>query len=216
VGIPTIFVRFAGCNLRCPGWACDTQHAIDPKLYRKEWLELGAEQIFERIMGERERSGARNICFTGGEPFLQEHDRLLSLITMIRLERNLEMEVFTNGTISWPRNAVHRLNFVMDWKLDGSGEEVTDSDIVWQNMLQLRPKDAIKFTVADKNDLAQATTLYNKLRYQIDLGVQFFVGPVWGKIEPAEVVEWILNNQLPWRLNLQVHKYIWDPEARET
>lgn len=216
VGLPTIFVRFAGCNLRCPGWACDTQHAIDPKLYRAEWKELGPEQIFDMIMDEHNRTGANNVCFTGGEPFLQEGARLLALISMLRLER-MDMEVFTNGTIEWPHRAVHRLNFVMDWKLPGSGEDVLDSDVVWQNALKLGPKDAIKFTVTGIDDLVQAYDIYVKLQANgVPAGLQFFVGPVWGKMDPANVVKWMLKAHVPWRLNLQVHKYIWDVDARRT
>jgi 7-carboxy-7-deazaguanine synthase len=214
VGIPTTFVRFAGCNLKCAGWACDTQHAIDPKLYRKDWLELGPEQILEMILDETGKTGARNVCFTGGEPFLQEHDRLLKLISMCAMER-LDMEVFTNGTIEWPHRAMHRMNFVMDWKLSGSGENVRESDAVWQNALRLGPKDAIKFTVASDDDLGEAYDTYMRIQPQVR-DVQFFVGPVWGKMEPSVVVDWMLRMGLPWRLNIQAHKYIWPADARRT
>lgn len=215
VGVPTTFVRFAGCNLRCPGWACDTQHAIDPKLYRNEWLELGPEQIYERVMNEVARFGIKNVCLTGGEPFLQEHDRLMHLVNMLRLE-GLNIEVFTNGTIEWPSRSLYRLSFIMDWKLDGSGEKVSDSDTVWQNAIRLGEDDAIKFTVTSKSDLSQAYSTYQAVKLHISPRVQVFCGPVWGKFEPAEVVQWILDHKLPWKLNLQVHKYIWNPDARRT
>lgn len=205
VGLPTIFVRFAGCNLKCPGWACDTQHAIDPKLYRNEWKELGPEQIFEMIMDEHVRTNARNVCFTGGEPFLQEHDRLRLLISMLRQEI-FELEAFSNGTIEWPGRIVHRLDFVLDWKLSGSRETKHDTDVVWFNASRLGVGDAIKFTVCDENDLQEAYDTWMKLQSKKIYGVQFFCGPVWGKMEPSAVVDWILKHRVPWRLNIQTHK----------
>lgn len=216
VGVPTIFLRFAGCNLKCPGWPCDTQHAIDPKLYRQEWKEFGVEQIFDQIAAEAWGRGARNICFTGGEPFLQSHDMLRQLATRLHGAGHT-MEVFTNGTIEWPDWAIYTFRFVMDWKLEGSGEKIEPLDILMKNASRLTIKDAIKFTVASKDDLAEAYSVWRDLfsSTRRDLP-EFFCGPVWDTLHPAEVVEWILQHKLPWRLNVQLHKFIWDPEARKT
>src|SRR5215831_11620988 len=103
VGLPTIFVRFAGCNLRCPGWPCDTPYAIDPATSRKEWLTRTPHQIAEDISMVIATSGATNICFTGGEPFLQPSEEFHKLLVeLVVLAQGLTFEAFTNGTLEWP------------------------------------------------------------------------------------------------------------------
>lgn len=217
VGLPTIFLRFAGCNLRCPGWPCDTQHAIDPKVYRGLWKEFGVEQIFDMVMEEYRKTGARNVSLTGGEPFLQEAHLLKSLTQLLRQE-GLTLEVWTNGTIKWPDWAMYSLSFIMDWKLKGSGEDINFLEIPMENVTRLTGKDVVKFTVVSEDDLKEAYNVWSNYltgRNLID-EPQIFCGPVWGKMEPKDVASWILQYKLPWRLNLQLHKYIWNPNARRT
>lgn len=214
VGRPTTFVRFAGCNLKCPGWACDTQHAIDPKLYRHEWQEVTPQELFDVIEAETAKYGVTNICLTGGEPFLQPANQLQELVARLR-NRLFHVEAFTNGTLLWPMPTVKNISFVMDWKLRGSGEVVDETNLM-ANVVRLGAGDSIKFTVASRNDLVQAYDIYHRVWSHIAEEVEFFVGPVWGKFEPAEVVEWILEHKLPWRLTIQTHKYIWPPDARRT
>lgn len=216
VGLPTIFLRFAGCNLSCPGWPCDTQHAIDPKLYRSEWQERGPEQVFDMVMEQVVKTGARNVCFTGGEPFLQRNEDLRQLVSRLHSQR-LHMEAFTNGTLEWPDWAIYSFNgLVMDWKLSGSGEKIDPLGTMMKNASRLSSKDAIKFTVKDREDITEAYAAWNMLS-QIT-NAQVFCGPVWGSgnITPGGVADWILEHRLPWRLNIQVHKYIWPPDARRT
>jgi len=212
VGMPTIFLRFAGCNLKCPGWPCDTQHAIDPKLYRHEWKELGAEQILDNVMTSSWASGAKNVCFTGGEPFLQTHDGLRHLARLLHRE-GMSLEVFTNGTLEWPDWALYTFKFVMDWKLTGSGEVINALDIIMKNASRLTIKDAIKFTIASEADFKEAYNAWsvwfqgNKLNLP-----EFYCGPVWGAMSPSRVAQLILDSKLPWRLNIQAHKYIFGDE----
>jgi|SRR5689334_11601729 len=219
VGLPTIFLRFAGCNLKCPGWPCDSQHAIDPALYRHEWQIRGEEQIFEEIMSLANETGANNVCFTGGEPFLQNNDHLRHLARMLHAE-SMQMEVFTNGTLLWPDWAIYTFRTItMDWKLAGSGEKIDPLGVPMENAKRLSAKDALKFTVASQEDLQEA--MRNWLTFWQFISPKLgsppvYVGPVWDKIEPAEIVEFVLSNKLPWKLNLQVHKYIWDPDKRRT
>lgn len=216
VGVPTIFVRFAGCNLKCPGWPCDTQHAIDPALYRHEWKEWGVEQFYDEIRQVTTDCGIRNVCFTGGEPFLQPQDKFRQLVSQL-YARGYEMEVFTNGTLPWQSWAIYSLRFIMDWKLSGSGETIEHLGVVMDNASRLTKKDAIKFTIANTSDLEEAYEVWMKLFVdtKVDLP-QFFCGPVWNMMEPDQIVDFILSRKLPWRLNIQAHKYIWEASARRT
>jgi 7-carboxy-7-deazaguanine synthase len=213
VGTPTIFLRFAGCNLKCPGWPCDTQHAIDPMLYRHEWKEWGPDQIHNVVMAEVWKTGAHNICFTGGEPFLQKHDDLRHLTNMLHAE-GLTFEVFTNGTLAWPDWAIYTFRFVMDWKLSGSGEENDPLGVSMSNALRLTIKDAIKFTVKDKSDLTEAAQVWSRIIEAIGHEPPVpYCGPIWnGDASPAGIAEWILEHKLNWRLNIQTHKYIFGDE----
>jgi len=153
-------------------------------------------------------SGATNICFTGGEPFLQPSEEFHKLLVeLVVLAQGLTFEAFTNGTLEWPTWAMHRINFVMDWKLTGSGENPS-VDVMMRNACKLKPTDAIKFTVASEDDLIEAVSIWGSLQAVIG-HIPVFVGPVSGKVEPKEVSDWIFKRKLPWRLNIQTHKYIY-------
>lgn len=208
VGLPTAFVRFAGCNLRCPLWPCDTPYAIDPKKYRSEWRNIDASDLLDEILP----LPVANVCLTGGEPWLQPKDELLTLVEALLVE-GYTIECFSNGTLPIPDWAFASVNFVFDWKLSGSGE--TDFNVaVFENNLHRGASHAavaLKFTVASRVDFEQA--------YIRSLGVAanvpVYVGPVWGKCEPADIVDWMQTFQVVnWRLNIQAHKYIFDPKAR--
>lgn len=209
-GQQTIFVRFAGCNLRCPGWPCDTPHAIFPELYRDEWKTYSVEDLVEEI--ERVDDGRHvNICFTGGEPFLQNHEAFEQLVLYLWEERTLE--VFTNGTILYPDWAFEFLYFIMDWKLFGSGED-PNNPVRLINLERLQPGDAVKFVCADDDDYRLAYKLWNEHIKLSGRELLVYVGPVWGKLEPKELVEWILQDKVPWLLNIQSHNYIWPVNER--
>jgi len=211
VGVPTVFVRFGGCNLRCAGWPCDTQHAIDPA-FREEWKLKSPEKLADEIS----EFGIKNICFTGGEPFLQNNHALHELSQLLRI-RGMEVECFSNGTLLYPKWAVDTINFVMDWKLPGSGEEPS----IWtptniKNMDESLIVHSIKFTIASHEDYLEA-----KRRWvtEVPIGnpavsLEFFYGVVWGQLEDKELIEWVLKDGLRWRHNMQVHNYIWDRELR--
>lgn len=217
VGEPTIFVRFAGCNLRCPGWPCDTPHAIDPARFRDEWETVPYGQVVERIV---DAGGPyHNVCLTGGEPFLQPADDLQLLVTALMGVGFTVFEAFTNGTIEFPDWTQDHIYVVMDWKLSGSGE-VAD-DMRAKNFMKLDTQDAVKFTIKNYSDFEQAYELWWALQSRLDQAQrptwerpQFFYGPVWDKVEPAELVEWAQEAKVPWRLNLQTHNLIWDRTKR--
>lgn len=216
VGKPVQFVRFAGCNMRCPSWPCDSQHAIDPHLYMAEGgsEKLDAKELFAKLA-----PWPRALVLTGGEPFLQPEVQLREFVQLARGE-GYTIEAFTNGTqMVFPQWASSAMTFVLDLKLFGSGEQVIDKE--WttrmQNIHLLRRYDTIKFTVASMNDLDEAFGAFRTLRGGSNIEVNWAVGRVWGKeITDKDIVNYVMKNELPWVLNMQLHKYIWDPEARRT
>jgi 7-carboxy-7-deazaguanine synthase len=218
VGTPTVFVRFAGCNLRCPGWPCDTQHAIDPALYQKEQRLVTCGALGIEVASLCRQTGARNVCLTGGEPMLQHTNTLMHFVTHL-WEAMLNVEMFSNGLLPYPSALADGAEVVMDWKLPGSGEDirsVDDRTTRLRNLALLRDSDrthAVKFTIASTADLARALEVYDRHLLR-GIHIPVFVGPVWGKIQPVEIVEWLSFKKLPWRLTLQTHKYIWDPDQR--
>lgn len=215
VGQLTQFVRFAGCNLKCPSWPCDTQFAIDPALYRAEQQQVSALEVAERIRVEQVANGATNICLTGGEPFLQRAADLTLLVKEL-FGGYFTFEVFTNGTM--PLHAAMldmQVAPVLDWKLPGSGEDYADMTRMRNiTVMRNRKLGAIKFTVADEEDFNLARALWQK--HNGDNLLETFVGPVWGKVEPEQVVKWMMKYQLPWRLNIQSHNYIYGAQVRGT
>lgn len=214
VGDPTIFVRFGGCNLRCPGWPCDTQHAIDPK-YRSEWRKMTPEELYDDIMSIADRRRV-NVCFTGGEPFLQPNEPFRQLVNLLStpsagFDGVKELECFSNGTLAYPQWAYDRLHFIMDWKLNGSGENPF-VPMRQHNATQFSHSDAVKFTIKDREDYDQARAIYET--YLKNRNVQIFYGVVWGAVTNEELVGWVLEDHLPWKLNIQIHNYVWDRTRR--
>jgi 7-carboxy-7-deazaguanine synthase len=212
VGIMSQFVRFAGCNLKCPGWPCDTQFAIDPKLFRTEQKMTPPGVLVDAITTEAANTGARNIVFTGGEPLLQGQDDLSTVLGY--LDPDLKFEVFTNGTMAIHPYLVENCSFVMDWKLPGSGEDQFDVQRVKNVEVLNHPKNAIKFVITTRNDLLAARTLYEE--FLRGSNIQVFVGAAWDKYSNEAIVEYVKTRQLPWRLNVQVQNYVFGPQRRAT
>lgn len=216
VGNPTVFIRFAGCNLRCPGWPCDTPFAIDPTIFRSDAKLLTTEEIVARVW-EAAPHGA-NICFTGGEPFLQNTDSLKALSDALVGEGFLIQEVFTNGTLLFPDWALDSFYFVMDFKLPGSGEDanIEGTEGVGytrrQNLMNIGNGDVIKFTIADRADYDYAKEVYAATQtFEVD----FYYGVVWGKLAASELIGWVLFDGLTeWIYTHQLHNVIWDRTRR--
>lgn len=212
-GQTTVFVRFGGCNLRCPGWPCDTQHAIDPQ-YRNEWAKLMPGNLLLDIISTAKVAGAKLITFTGGEPFLQPKDDLKYLVEQL-IRAGYDIECFSNGTIEYPRWAVDHIRFIMDWKLPGSGEDhMNETRLANLGNLAYMEGNAVKFVCKDEDDLLCAISLWS-LHLQDCPKIIVYYGKVWeGDISDAHLAEHVMANQLPWRMNVQLHNYIWDPQER--
>jgi 7-carboxy-7-deazaguanine synthase len=217
VGCPTTFLRFGGCNLRCPSWPCDTQFAIDPA-YRNEWERVTPSELVERIP-----TYPNNVCLTGGEPMLQKEEELIELVNLLH-KRGHTVEMFTNGTILYPQRIYETVFIVMDWKLPGSGEGdnafgINNKNRV-DNFYQLGPGDVVKFTIADTDDFAAAHKVWEEHftdtgEKPIEVYPDVYAGIVWDKgVTNAELVDMILANELPWKLSIQVHNHIWDRSQR--
>lgn len=219
VGEPTIFVRFGGCNLKCPGWPCDSQFAIDPQ-YRSEWMDHTPEEVTKLVITAIGEQPKVNICLTGGEPFLQQKHELEILVTLLYdiVEVNV-VECFSNGTLEYPLWAIEQIHFVMDWKLPGSGEK-TEVPMRLKNFSELTSKDAVKFTIANDMDFETALLVYNENFFayddmpELEDLPQVFFGAVWGKVTNEELIFWVFERNLPWRLNVQVHNYVYDRNKR--
>lgn len=215
VGRTTVFLRFGGCNLRCPGWPCDTEHAINP-LFRDEWKKLSVEDVFKETVKIAEMAGATLITLTGGEPFLQKNDDLRELVDLLRTN-GYYIECFSNGTLPYPDWAIENITFIMDWKLTGSGEDHL-SQIRLENIAKLRSHQAlypqsVKFVCKDQADFVLAHTLWSM--YLKGGNLRTYYGRVWdGEITNAELVEQVMKHQLPWYLNVQMHNYIWPANER--
>jgi 7-carboxy-7-deazaguanine synthase len=214
VGKLTQFVRFAGCNLKCPGWPCDTPFSIEPQLYRNEMQLVTARALAAKVFAELEATGAENVCLTGGEPTLQPQGELYIFLSDL-IQRGLtSFELFTNGTRPFDPAFADLVQIVMDWKLGGSGEDPFNEGRI-ENLKFLEVGDSIKFVIATQTDLSQAHTLWQQYIRDV-LPIETFVGAAWGKMAPSHIVEYIKDNQLPWRLNVQVHNYIYGAHVRGT
>ena len=192
-GRPCVFVRLTGCNLRCV-W-CDTAYAF----------EEGRERSVADLVGQVRSFGTPYVLVTGGEPLLQAgvHDLIGEL-----LDGGLEVAVETGGSLDIaPLD--RRAMVVLDVKCPGSGMSARNR---WENLSLLKPGDEIKFVVADRADYEWARGLVRQRRLQERCGVLF--SPVHGAVAPDDLAAWILADRLPVRLQLQLHKYIWGPDAR--
>lgn len=199
-GMLALFIRFAGCNLQCS--YCDTQYAADLK--RADYNLETVEEIIKYI----EEQGIRNIVLTGGEPLLQPESEIVNLVRELNA-KEYKVDIETNGSIDISK-VKDDACIIMDYKLPGSGME---DKMLLDNILKLKPSDVVKFVCGSKNDLDRAYELINK--YDLTKRLKVFLSPVFGSIEPKEIVEYMklkkLNNVT---LQLQIHKIIWDPQMR--
>ena len=211
VGLPTTFVRFGGCNLRCPSWPCDSPYAIFPKEYRNEWQTITAEELSDKIV-ELTVPGS-NVCLTGGEPWLQSHEELKWLINYLE-PSDRHIECFSNATIEIPSWVFEhtQIQFVFDHKLRGSGEKSLNTEIIERNIRRAVEggQGVVKFTIADWDDFSEAVAKYERLEELIGETPTVYAGVVWGKVTEAQLAQWIQESDLyNWHLNVQVHKYIY-------
>ncbi len=192
-GLPCVFIRTTACNLRC-GW-CDTAYAFHE----------GEEQAMASILETVRRLGCRYVEVTGGEPLLQEE--VYPLIRAL-LDEHYHVLVETGGSLPIDR-LDPRVTVIMDIKCPGSGMSQT---VCWENVRHLKAGDEVKFVIADRADYTWAREVLAQYPTLQERCVLF--SPVFGKMPPQALAEWILEDDLPVRMQLQMHKYIWDPTLR--
>jgi 7-carboxy-7-deazaguanine synthase len=202
------FIRFGGCNMRCADWPCDTEFAIDTVKYGDQWKVVDPDELIRLV-----NPFPKHVCLTGGEPLAQRSRELEQFVKA--LPRDWKIDVFTNGSQAIPTWAFdHRVYVVMDWKLPGSGENTEAYEQkVKANCRVLWPHQAIKFVCKDEEDLEHAADVTDWL-YHYGVRAQIWAGAAFGHLTPEQVMNFALARQLPWKINVQVHKYIWSPEAR--
>ncbi|MBC7080991.1 MAG: radical SAM protein [Thermoplasmatales archaeon] len=184
-GLPTIFIRLTGCNLRCR-W-CDAKYAYF------EGKEMSEEEIIEKIKD----FGSKRVCITGGEPLLQEG--VYELIDRL-IESGYEVSVETNGSISIRKLSEKNVIIKMDYKLPSSG---FNKFMLEDNFNFLRSKDELKFIIMDREDYEFAKNIIRNK----NIGCEIIMQPVWNKCK--KLADWILEDKIRVRLSLQIHKIIW-------
>lgn len=188
VGIPTVFVRLTGCPLRCQ--YCDTAYAF----YGGEWQSL--DEILERVAG----FGASHVCVTGGEPLAQRN--CLTLLSRL-CDAGYRVSLETSGAIN-VAPVDERVVRVVDIKTPGSGE-VSRNRL--ENLAVLRASDQIKFVICDRVDYEWSRDSVREHALERRCAVLF--SPSHEQLRAVELADWILEDRLPVRFQIQLHKYLW-------
>lgn len=192
---PCIFVRLTGCNLRC-SW-CDTTYSFFE----------GEPQTLEHILGQISEWPTELVEITGGEPLLQRN--VYALFDALH-QAGKKVLLETSGSILIDKVPAF-VHIILDMKAPGSGEAEKNR---YENLALLKPGDDLKIVVANKADFDFAVSLVKEHQLTEKLNRPIILQPVFGVLEPAELGEWIKNSDLPFRLGLQLHKYIYEPTLR--
>ncbi len=189
VGLPTVFIRLTGCPLRC-SW-CDTEYAFAGG----KWLEI--DEILETVRTYK----TPYICVTGGEPLAQK--RCLKLLDQL-IENGYDASLETSGSISIS-GVNDKVVTVMDLKAPGSAEEQKN---LYENINYLDAKDQVKFVIKDRRDFHWAQDIIK--RYNLTDKCEILFSPVAGELNPENLAQWILDDKMLVRFQLQLHKILWD------
>jgi 7-carboxy-7-deazaguanine synthase len=191
-GLPCLFIRLTGCNLRCT-W-CDTEYAF----YE------GKPKSVQDIMDAIEPLGVPLVEITGGEPLLQ--DEVYDLMNAL-LEKNYQVLVETGGGVSVtkvPRQVIK----ILDVKCPGSGEAARN---LWDNLDHLNPHDEVKFVLADRADYEWSRDILRQ--HDIPNKAKVLFSPVYDRLDLKELAAWVLEDNLPVRVQTQLHKVIWGKDT---
>jgi len=189
-GLPCTFVRLSRCNLRCR-W-CDTPQAF----------EGGTLMPRAEVLAKALSFGTPLVELTGGEPLLQE-GAIPLLLELCDAGRTVLLETSGERDISAVDPRVHR---IMDLKAPGSDESHRNR---WENIAQLTERDEVKIVLADRADYEWASDVI--VEHDLPSRVnEILLSPVWGELDPRDLVRWVLEDNLPVRVQIQMHKVIWD------
>ncbi|MCD6222374.1 MAG: radical SAM protein [Thermoplasmata archaeon] len=187
-GLPTIFIRFTGCNLRCN--YCDTRYAF----YEGKYMAI--DEIMESI----KKWSCKRVCITGGEPLLQKN--VYTLIDEL-LKEGYEVSIETNGSISIMKLSKMNVKIKMDIKLPSSGMH---DKMLFGNISLLRGSDELKFIIWNKQDYEYAKDIIARYKPRCQIIMQ----PVWGS--KIKLADWILKDEIDARFSIQLHKILWGNE----
>lgn len=187
-GLPTVFIRLTGCPLRCR-W-CDSAYAFSG----------GQPMSLEAVLAEVRRYPTHLVCVTGGEPLAQTE--CLPLLTRLA-DEGFDVSLETSGALDLCE-VDSRISRIMDLKAPDSGE--TESNR-WENLHALNARDEIKLVIASRRDYEWARETIRT--HRLDTLCPILMSPVHGQIEPSGLAGWILEDHLPVRFQLQLHKQLW-------
>lgn len=188
VGLPTVFIRLTGCPLRCT-W-CDTTYSF-----------TGGEMwTLAEVLAEVAKYPVRQVCVTGGEPLAQK--ACLPLLTAL-CDAGYEVSLETSGALDIAP-VDPRVSCIMDLKAPDSGESARN---LWANLAHLKARDEIKIVVASREDYEWARDVIHA--HGLDARCPVLMSPAQGAVEPAALAGWILEDGLPVRFQLQLHKLLW-------
>ncbi len=188
------FIRLAGCNLNCS--YCDTKYALTH--------DCGQERTLEELLGEAANCGAHTVELTGGEPLLDPNTPYLAAEL---LKLGLEVLIETNGSL--PVEVLPPgVKRIVDCKLPNSG--MSDRNL-WHNFEILNCDDEVKFVISNREDYDYACKVIKRYFASPENRPELLMSAVFGRIELATLAGWIIEDCLPVRMQLQMHKFIWDP-----
>ena len=193
-GVLCFFIRLAQCNLRCS--YCDTKRA--------QTLQNSRTMSVEQLVDQADRSGIDLVEITGGEPMVQTEGVCELAKQLIAHGHTVMIE--TNGSLDLaplPPEVIR----IVDWKTPSSGES---DKMFLPNFSSLRPVDEVKFVLMDINDYNFALEIIRQ-HHLAEQTPNILFSPVYGVMSCDDLVQWMLRDHVPARLNLQIHKYIWGP-----
>ncbi|MEW6004102.1 MAG: radical SAM protein [Stygiobacter sp.] len=192
-GLPCVFVRLTYCNLRCS--YCDSEHAF----YEGE--DFSIDEIIEKVKSYN----CKLVEITGGEPLFQ--DDVFDLMNKL-CDNGFDVMIETSGSLPI-KNIDNRVMIIMDLKCPSSKMMKKN---LYENINYLKPNDELKFVIGNREDYDWSKEIIAK--YEIDKKCKILFSVVFGNLQPVELVNWILEDNLEVRFQLQMHKFIWDPKQK--
>jgi len=193
-GKPCVFVRLTYCNLRCT--YCDTEYAFYD----------GKDMSVQQVIDEVEKYNCKLVEVTGGEPLVQM-DECLELMRKL-CDLGYEVMIETGGSLSI-KDIDPRVKIIMDLKCPSSEMEKKN---LYENVQYLKLTDELKFVIGNREDYEWTKIILNK--YNLDGKCEILFSVVFSKLDPVQLVNWILEDKLDVRFQLQMHKFIWHPETK--
>ena len=192
-GLPCVFIRLTGCNLRCS--YCDTEYAFYD----------GKDYSIKQIVDEVKKYNCKLVEITGGEPLMQDES-----ITLMKKLCDEDFDVMLETAGNMPiKNVDKRVKIIMDLKCPSSG--MMDKNL-YENVTHLKKDDEVKFVIGNREDYDWMKEII--IKYDLQNKCTLLASVVFGTLEPLTLVNWILEDKLDVRFQLQTHKYIWHPETK--